>query len=202
MKHFIRNLALAVTAALGFAGAASAAVINCSASVTCVVGTPASGTVGNNSINENVLYAFDEQQNVLLGSALNIDVVAGSIAAGVRVASHYLAFDPPPPRTRAVEATVTFNRKILGLIITKANLDASNAVVGLSSIFYDTDRLIGLELGDTVSFSNDMTTLNWRASDPGDHIRVITASVPLPAGGLLLIGGLGALVLMRRKFAA
>jgi hypothetical protein len=178
-------------------GAASAAVVSVSitgGTGSGILGTPASGQVGNDNINVNALYAFDEQQNVVLASDLAIS--GGTIAAGTGVASHYIAFDPE--RGSRIEAAVEFNRQILGVIVTRAGLSASNGL-GLSTIVYNDSRLIGIEGNDGLSVSGNTLTLSWRAANPGDHIRVITAAVPLPAGGLALLGAMGGLALLYRR---
>lgn len=190
------------------AGAASAAVVSAvvtassPVAVTGVVGIPPGGIVGDNKVNTNTLYAFDEKQNILLSSPLAINVVAGSIAPGTRIDSHYVVFDPRGRVT--VEATITFKTAILGLITKSGTLLASN-FLGAPGVTYLNDKLTGLEGSeDTISFSGDFTSLTWTASNPGDHIRVITAAapIPLPAGGLLLIGALGGLAALRRRKTA
>ncbi len=206
MFDFLRKAALAATTfCILSAGAASASVVSVvinssSVPVAGVIGIPGP-IVGDNNININSVFAFDEAQNFTLTSALVIDRIAGSIASGRSIDSHFVVFDPVG--SVRVSATITFSRAILGLIITTGNLSASNYLGATTGVTYLNVTETGLELSDRISFSDDFTTLRWTASNPGDHIRVITAAVPLPAGGLLLLGALGGLAaLRRRKMAA
>lgn len=91
-------------------------------------------------------------------------------------------------------------------------LNVSNDVFGVATTTYDSHvgrRAEGTPSGNTgdtfvlvsaKELSFDLTTNQQHI----DNIRVITqlAPVPLPAGGLLLIAGIGALALQRRRRAA
>ncbi|MEQ3711708.1 MAG: hypothetical protein ABNH38_19110 [Tateyamaria sp.] len=91
-------------------------------------------------------------------------------------------------------------------------LNVSNDVFGVATTTYETHvgrRAEGTPSGNTgdtftlisaTEISFDLTTNSTHI----DNIRVITkvAPVPLPGGGLLLVAGLGALALQRRRRAA
>lgn len=59
--------------------------------------------------------------------------------------------------------------------------------------------------GMAVAFSGSLPAsfeFAFTSANPGDQVQVTVSAVPLPAGGLLLIGGLGALAALRRRKAA
>ena len=57
----------------------------------------------------------------------------------------------------------------------------------------------GLEASrDFYAVSGNTLTIDWKASDPGDHIRVLT-SIPEPQTYAMLIMGLGALTFVARR---
>ena len=82
------------------------------------------------------------------------------------------------------------------MFFSKANLDGSNATYGAPGINYGTSLLVGLEPRDLFSIVGNVLTIDWRASDPGDHIRVFTQATPVPEpetyalfmAGLLAVG--------------
>jgi hypothetical protein len=137
--------------------------------------------VGQGQVDTSTLYFIDELTGAL-GKAW------------------YVFFDPQD--TGDVAATITFDTAITGVFSNKAALDGSNATYGAPGITYGTSLLIGLEaVTDTFSFVGNVLTINWRASDPGDHIRVFTqtAVVPEPATYALFIAGLMAVGFIARR---
>ncbi|MCZ7562763.1 MAG: PEP-CTERM sorting domain-containing protein [Burkholderiales bacterium] len=170
--------------------------------IFAVIPTPTL-TVGTGAVDANdFLFGFNEK-TVTLGGALTLD--AGSIAAGTLVQSHYIFFDPKDHQTvetgsyQAGTTPITFAFPILGVISTKSGLDATNALFGVSGVTYATSTLIGLESGDVYSFAGNTLSLDWSATDPGDHIRVITAAVPEPGTYAMILAGLGLMGFMARR---
>ena len=120
--------------------------------------------------------------------------------AGIK--SWYIFFDPPG--VQRVTATITFDSPIVSVLDTKPALDSSNATYGIDvdgdSVFndYSTSLLIAPEPGDVTTWavSGTTVTINWLASDPGDHIRVLVQANPVPepetwglfAAGLAALG--------------
>jgi hypothetical protein len=86
-------------------------------------------SVGNDNFESNNFFAFDEVQNIVLTSPLQVDLLAstgvpGSLTPGTTVASHYLFFDPGPGRQ--IVGTVDFDSTVLAVITSTANLAASD----------------------------------------------------------------------------
>ena len=144
--------------------------------------------VGNGQVDtSSTLFYIDEQ------------TVAG-------VKSWYIFFDPA--HAQPVTVTLTFDTPIVNVIDTKQGLDGSNATYGIDvdgdSVFndYTTSLLIAPERGDSTLWTAGgfTVTLDWNAVDPGDHIRVLTATpVPEPETYALLLAGLGMTAFMARR---
>lgn len=198
MKKF-----LSTVAAIVIAGAANAAVVN--VNITSPVGATwvdyaGAGPIGDDSFQQNkIIYTMNEQQGVTLAADVAVD--GGTILAGSKVSSHYVWFDPKNFRDGI--ADITFNGRVLGIIIERAGLIATEGALGLApAVTYLYPTLVGLEggAGDYASFGGKVLSIDWTAATPGDHIRVITSAVPVPAaGGLLALGLFGLAALRRRK---
>jgi len=145
--------------------------------------------VGRNDFNNGWLHSFNEQQGIW------------SDSYGQSVSSHYVFFDPL--RSKTVEGWVKFDGIILDIITRKKGLMNSEDEFGLDNVAYDYPRLVGLERRDRLGTSgigtNYLNINDWRASSPGDHVRVITQTVSEP-GTLLLLGiGIAGIGLCRRN---
>jgi hypothetical protein len=153
-------------------------------------------SVGDDNFQSPDLFAFDEDQNVVLVAPLVVDVGASPIPAGTTVASHYVFFDPGP--TQHVIGTVDFDADVLAIITSTSDL-ANSDFLASNGVNYLSPGLRGLEAGDSVTISGPRQILfDTTASSPGDYVRVLTAVSPgavpespslvLIAAGLLLLG--------------
>lgn len=203
----------AVAVFLASAQMSSAAVIggdvtSSSANGTFQQMTNVSGmTIGRNNHQSDHLHAFNERQNVRLGSNLKTDT-GRTISAGTHVSSHYVFFDPFRGRQSGF---VEFSGRILGIMTSWGGLMGTDKALGLDDVTYLFPRLRGLERRDTAEIdaeNENRMLVNWRASSPGDYVRVITegdkdygdvSAVPLPASGFLLLGALGFMAARRRR---
>jgi len=139
--------------------------------------------VGKNNFNDGWLHSFDEEQNVWSNDY--------SEEINATVSSHYVFFDPKYSKT--VEGWVAFDGEILAIIWGRAGLMSTEDQFGLDNVNYRYPRLVGLERRDRrgTSFLDNILTIDWKASSPGDHIRVITRAVSIPEPGSLALLGLG-----------
>ena len=164
----------------------------------------APNSVGNNTFQDNNLYAFDENQNIVLAAPLMVDVVASgplTLAVGTTVASHYVFFDPGP--TTSIDGTVDFDSEVLAIMTSTGKLAASDFLAN-TGVNYLNPTLRGLEVGDMVTINGPkQIRFHTSASTPGDYVRVLTkfspqALVLAPDTASLLLLGLVGLMLLRR----
>ncbi len=196
----LRTILIASTVLAGLASAVPAAAVITGGALTggtAVTGTnpgsfllidpiPAGFAVGNDNFQDNNVRAFNELQGVAtLGNfAVN---VGSTIAAGTKINSHYLVFDPNG--NRSVIGNITFATNVLGILTSRQRLLAGD-IFGKPNVNYLLPNLRGLEAGDFVTFSGKTASFNFTASTPGDSIRIITA-VPEPASWAMLVAGFG-----------
>jgi hypothetical protein len=144
------------------------------------------GPIGNNNLNDNnTLYWMYEGAGTFGGQAVN---------------SWFLFFDPS---FDVISGSVTFDSDILYLADEQAELIAT-AGFGKPDVAYDySNSFVGLEPFNKAhtSLSGATLSLFWVASNPGDHIRVLTSAVPEPESYALMLGGLLAVgsIARRRK---
>ena len=194
----MRNFLLAAVLAAGLVGTANAAVVTGNATGGSAVAgggvfqqiSPAPGfAVGNDNQQSNNLFAFNENQSVILLADL-VTSIGGTILAGTRVNSHYVFFDPD--LSRRVIGNVTFDGNILGLLTTATSLSNSDADFDLSGVSYLSPNFRGLEDDDFATFAGNTLNVDFTASTPGDYIRVISvAAVPEPGTWTMMIIGFG-----------
>jgi PEP-CTERM motif len=141
------------------------------------------GPVGNNNINKSTFYWMKEQTGTWMGQ---------------QVQSWFLMWDPK--KSEQVNGTVTFDADILYMLDTKTELQASDGFKKLG-VTYDYNRsAVGLERSEVnnTTFAGDTLSLKWTASNPGDHVRVMTA-VPEPGTYALMAAGLAMLGFAARR---
>ncbi len=133
-------------------------------------------SVGQDTFNSPNLYAFDEDQNIVLKADLAVDVGKNPIPAGKTVASHYVFFDPGPGTE--VFGVVDFDSPVLAIITGTDTLAASD-FLAKTGVNYLNPSARGLEPGDYVSISDTkQITFHTVASSPGDYVRVLTEFSP------------------------
>ena len=170
---------------------------------------PSIGDVGDNNHESPNLFAFNEDQNIVLGAPLTVNIVpSGStiLPIGTTVASHYVFFDPLP-FTRLL-GYVEFDSPIVAILTSTTTLTNSDFLANVSAN-YLSPTLRGLEPGDfaTINATNpNRVDIDFTASSPGDYIRVLTdfspgAVVPEPTSLLIwsLLGTAGIATGCRRR---
>ncbi len=135
--------------------------------------------VGADTFDTDHLYAFDEDQNILLEKPIRVDIGGerGVIEAGTIVASHYVFFDS----IRGVQVGyVDFDATILGVAVTQYTMGATDFLAN-TKVTYLNPELRGLERGDYAWIDPEdpfRLWVYWAGSSPGDYIRVFTARSP------------------------
>ncbi len=155
------------------------------------------------------MQGFNEAQGVVTTVAHVIDG-GGSIAIGTKVDSHMIFLNTPGNGiTHHVNVVWTFDGIILGVMSDKpGNFEANSTfelgAPGSNYTIGPVDQVApysarGLELtgnnADSYVISGNQITVNMHVSEPGDWIRVVTAS-NVPDGGVTAgLMGLGLLAL-------
>jgi hypothetical protein len=158
------------------------------------IAAPASVSEGFTE-SDSFIRVFDERQDYVLPSPVAVDITStgtyddpgdltpGAIAAGTKVDSHFFHLDKVGNSMDAIvlEGTTTFKSDILGVIVTRTNLDASDAVTGAPGTIYpqgnDTNqREVDIEGEFDFVIQPDMrtVTLHGRVTAGVDHVRILT----------------------------
>lgn len=189
MKRKLFALALIAAALAASNAIAASPIASIDRGWTEYTGT---GAVGNNKVQDNgTAYWMFESSGTWMGQAVN---------------SWFVFWDPKNSRT--LSGSIQFDQEILFVHDQQHELDFSagsgTGAFGKAGVSYDySNKLVGLEALDrkNTSFSGDTLSLRWTASNPGDHIRVMTA-VPEPSSVALLLAGLLGLGFMARRRVA
>lgn len=136
-------------------------------------------SVGEDNFNTDNLYAFDEDQNIVLSAPVRVDVGGdnGILPAGTEVASHYVFFDGTGG---AHVGYVDFDAPILGIAAFQDTMGATDFLAN-NAITYIGTELRGLERGEYVWIDEEEPTrlwVLWAGSSPGDYVRVFTERSP------------------------
>jgi ferric-dicitrate binding protein FerR (iron transport regulator) len=151
---------------------------------------PAASIVPGRYEDDEHLIVFPENEAVRLADSLNVTVdrpgsyvgshesVAATIAAGRRVRSYLLQFNPVGRRlseARQLSGSITFDRPILGLMFSNPHLAGSDAALAPKEFDKLTRGGRGLEPADRVELSDDRRTLAVHLSTAGatDQIRLV-----------------------------
>lgn len=177
--HAKFNASLIITALI--AGQAQATVID--GAITQQIGngqfvkltTDTPFAVGEDTFDDDNLYAFDEDQNITLEAPIRVDIggADGQIEAGTVVASHYVFFDS----FDGVQiGYVDFDAAILGVAAYQDTMAATDFLAN-TGVTYISPELRGLEPGDHVWVDTKIPErlwVYWAGSSPGDYVRVFT----------------------------
>ncbi len=136
--------------------------------------------IGNGAVDDNfVVYYLKEKQIGNLQSWL-------------------IFFDPNT--AQSVTGTITFGESINTLYTSTNDVNVTSVAYRLGApVTYANNALTGLEAGDAASFAANVLTIDWNASDPGDHVRVLTNVVPEPSTYALMAIGLAAMGIASRR---
>jgi hypothetical protein len=185
-------------------------------------------------VNNSFIMAFPERQNVTLTNGVTVDITTpnvtykatsqlpgGLLLAGLKVNSYYIHANVNEPMVTFEKQFLGFseNEVIVGLIVTTANLRASDAVLGSPTTQYDTtDQGIGLHLfpvgkdsvgfqpaSSTNSFTNLVGFSETVTPTSVTDFRVVTQVIPTtpasktPMEAGFAISGLAGLALLGLK---
>ncbi len=133
-------------------------------------------SVGNDTFDDPNLYAFDEDQNIVLEEPIRVDVGGeeGVIPAETTVASHYVFFDS---LNGIHVGYVDFDAPVLGVAAYQDTMAATDFLAN-TAVNYISTELRGLEPGEVVWVDPEdpyRLWVYWAGSSPGDYVRVFTA---------------------------
>ena len=142
-------------------------------------------SVGFDTFDDDNLYAFDEDQNIVLPADIRVDITSqplgagpgGVLAEGTIVASHYVFFDS---LNGTQQGWIDFDAPVLGIAAYQDTMAATDFLANTKVRYISTD-LRGLERGDVVWIDEDKPNriwVSWAGSSPGDYIRVFTERSP------------------------
>jgi len=173
----------------------------------------APSNIGDDDTTNRAQQGFNEQQNYLLTSDLDVD--GGTIASGTTIDSHMIFLNTDGNSLgQQFGVEWTFSGTILGVMSDYNGFleTDSNSFLGATGTTYPGNfaarglegTLAGCDINaqDCYGFSGNTLTLTMRVSEPGDWIRVITAStaqVPEPSTILIFSLGLIGLGFTSRK---
>jgi len=143
---------------------------------------PPIGKVGSDNHQSPNLFGFDEQQDVTLEQALQVDILVAkgtvvrkkgpkSLKAGRPVASHYVFYDPV---NGDIAGKVRFDADIIAIITGTKTLKASDFLATKTAAYLNPTAR-GIESNDRIRVTGPREiTIDFTAVSPGDYIRVLT----------------------------
>jgi MYXO-CTERM domain-containing protein len=194
--------------------AAHAGIIAMS-SVTLV--TPPPSLMPDQYENSYELIGFAERIGFAPATSFSVDITLpgayeqgasltpGTIAAGTPLDVFYFQYDPMGDERTFIEGSMTFDKDIIGVIISDERMNSSDTRFGLPGTVYPHNVDVrGLETygnSDSITISADRRTIYFdlRVTSSVDSFRVITSAVPGP--GALGLLALGAIAPRRRRSA-
>jgi hypothetical protein len=210
----LASLGVLIASLLGFAAtrSARAGVVDTTGNILFVAPPP---DVVLTTFEDNInVRLFHEKTGLVLPKAIDLDatkpgivdalsdLTRAKLAEGTYVDSYLLHADPlgfgiP---IRVFEGSVTFDRPILGAMMTYESLTASDALLGSATTNYiPPETFRGFEgpgfpethraVSDSLEISTDFMTLKFvfRTESRMDQIRVVTAPNPEPSTAVLAI---------------
>jgi hypothetical protein len=202
--HYSRTLmaaGIAVTAAAALSSVVWASIASTSGQMTLIAPPP---SVEFHQLESNTTqFAFNERQCVLLVADLkvsittpgtyddSIDLAPGTIAAGTTVSSHFVHADKVGRALPKIEleGSIRTDAPILGIILRRAHLDASDFLGAIGTVYPtgDSGRALNLdEQNDFLILNADLrtVTVHTEIQVHADQVRVITeCALPPPPGG-------------------
>ena len=189
---------VAVAAAVGLSSVVRAAILAATGQMTLIAPPP---SVQFNQVeSDSTQFAFDERQCVILGSRLrvnittpgvyddDVDLTPGYIPAGTTVSSHFVHADKVGTKSPRVEleGTLTTDSPILGIILKRPTLDASDFLGAIGTVYPTGEfgrvmRLDGQNDFVILDPSLQSVTIHTDNQIHADQVRVIT-ECKLPFG--------------------
>ena len=145
----------------------------------------APNSVGDNCQDTHDLWAFDEDQNIILAAPLSVNDIDGDgvddaavLPMGTSIASHYVYYDPADNNPLDdIQGCVQFDSHVLATIFDTTELAASDFLANVG-VNYLNPALRGFEAGDVATFNANEVCVDLTASTPGDYFRVLTEFSP------------------------
>jgi len=153
---------------------------------------PPASVVFNDLESNTTIQMFCEREHYVLPTDVDVNLSTpgtygsfggggGSIPAGTVVNCYFLHFDPVGSGPAETRGSVNFGSKMLGVIVTDAQLDKTDAVLGIPGTRYPGgQKSRGFESGaENVTLSDDRTTFvinRFTSTFPGEQVRVLTVS--------------------------
>ncbi|WP_437228926.1 FecR domain-containing protein [Planctomicrobium sp. SH661] len=135
----------------------------------------------------NHMLVIPELQEVRLSEDLEVMGIEGRkrIPAGTTISSYLIHYDPTTMVTTAPRGGVTFFGEVAAVIASSDGLQATDPLLGLPGVRFESARFRGLELDeDEVHVSKDRRTVSFYCGvNPGEHLdeaRVLVISGPAP----------------------